>query len=346
VTPDRARTIAAFLASAGWDHAERRPLAGDASARRYERLIRPDGAHAILMDSPTPKDDVIPFVAVDVLLRELNLSAPEIFADRADEGLLLLEDFGDGTFTRLLDGGADPHSLYRLAVDALIALHRHFNTSHPATLALPRFDADQFIDQVMLFADIWMPTALGLPAGYPLDPAARTELRDSWRAVIPDAVSAVPASLLLRDYHVDNLIRLPDRADAAACGLLDFQNAGIGPVSYDLVSLLEDARRDVPADLAATLLDHYLAAFPDLDPAAFRRSYAVLGAVRHTRITAVFARLWLRDRRPDYLHFLPRVWRLLEGQLGQPPLAPVRAWFDRHLPADARASLFAAVAAR
>ena len=140
------------------------------------------------------------------------------------------------------------------------------------------------------------------------------------------------ASLVLRDYHIDNLMLLDGRDGVAACGLLDFQDAVIGPVTYDLVSLLEDARRDVPEDLAAAMRERYLAGFPDLDRAAFDASYAVLGAQRNCKIVGIFTRLCLRDGKPLYLEHIPRVWRLIEQDLRHPALAPVASWLDRHIP--------------
>lgn len=331
---ERAATISSFLTEHGWGSAARDPLAGDASARRYLRLTR-GTERAILMDSPNPAEDVVPFIAIADILRRLGLSAPEIKVAQPDDGLLLLEDFGDGTFTRLIAQGTDPAELYRLAVDALAVIHRDFRPGQAATIDLPRYDADLFIEQVMLLADVYVPAALGRAA----IAAERAELEQAWRATVPDAVE-VGTSLLHRDYHVDNLMRLPDRPGAAACGLLDFQNAGLGPISYDLVSLLEDARRDVPTPLASAMLEHYLKSFPDLDREAFHRSYAVLGAVRHTRIVAVFVRLHLSHGKSEYLQHLPRVWRLLEAKLAEPVLAPVRDWFDRTLPPQVRAPLF------
>jgi N-acetylmuramate 1-kinase len=331
---DRAATISGFLTDHGWGAAASTPLAGDASARRYLRLVRGD-ERAILMDSPNPAEDVVPFIAIADILRGLGLSAPEIKAAQPDDGLLLLEDFGDDTFTRLMAQGADTTALYQLAVDALAVIHRDFRPEQTASIALPRYDADLFIDQVMLLADVYIPTALGRD----LTTAERTELEQAWRSLVPGAVE-IGTSLMHRDYHVDNLMRLPDCQGAAVCGLLDFQNAGLGPISYDLVSLLEDARRDVPTNLASTMIDHYLNTFPDLDRDAFRRSYAVLGAVRHTRIVAVFARLHLCYGKAEYLQHFPRVWRLLEAKLAEPALAPVRDWFDRMLPPEARAPLF------
>ena len=323
--------IAAYLARQGLAGAERRPLAGDASARRYERLRGTDGRRLILVDTPAPKDDLAPFIAIGDTLARLGFSVPAVFAADVDEGLALQEDFGDGTFSRLLEAGEGADGLYALATDVLVALHKRFRPEDAASLSLPVYDAALFVEQVMLFADVYVPVATGRP----LADADRAELEAAWAGVIADACSG-PASLLLRDYHVDNLMRL-DRPGVAAAGLLDFQNAGLGPVAYDLVSLLEDARRDVPSELAARMVERYVSAFPDLDRAAFRRSCAVLGAVRHARIVAIFTRLALRERKRAYLVHLPRVWRLLEGQLAKPDLAPVAAWFDRHLPPGLRA---------
>lgn len=320
--------IAAFLARHGLAAAQRRPLAGDASARRYERLHAPDGRTLILSETPAPQDDLIPFIAIGGALARLGFSVPTVLAADTEAGLSILDDFGNQTFTRRLDAGAAAEPLYALATDVLIALHRRFR---PDGLALPVYDAALFTWQVMLFADVYVPLATGRP----LAAADRAALEDAWAGVIADACAG-PASLLLRDYHVDNLMLL-DRPGVAAAGLLDFQNAGIGPVAYDLVSLLEDARRDVAPELAARMVERYVSAVPDLDGAAFRRSFAVLGAVRHARIVAVFTRLALREGKRAYLAHLPRVWRLLDGQLAHPDLAPVAAWFDRHLPPDLRA---------
>lgn len=327
----RAQAIAAFLARQGLGDAKRHPLAGDASARRYERVETPGGGTVILVDTPAPAEDLVPFIAIGDSLRRLGFSVPEILAADVPAGLALQEDFGDDTLSRLLAGGADPRALYELATDVLIELHRRFPVEEAARLDLPTYDAALFKNQVALFAEVYVPAATGKP----LSDKALSDLETAWSAVVP-AACAGPQSLLLRDYHVDNVMRLP-RPGIQAAGIIDYQNAGLGPVAYDLVSLLEDARRDVPADLTAALLNRYLAAFPDLDADAFRRSYAVLGAVRHARIVAIFLRLALQQRRRGYLVHLPRVWRLLEGQLAKPELAPVADWFARHLPPGTRA---------
>jgi aminoglycoside/choline kinase family phosphotransferase len=331
---ERAELIAAFLAASGWGHAARRTLAGDASFRRYDRLEAPP-FRAVLMDAPPPQEDVRPFLAVARLLRGLGLSAPGILAEDIAAGLLLLEDFGDATYTRLLAQGAAEEPLYALAVDLLIALHRAFDPA--AASDVPPYDDARLLTEASLLVDWYLPAITGRPT----DPALREEYLALWRGLLPLA-RAVPASLVLRDYHVDNLILLAERGGVAACGLLDFQDAVIGPVTYDLVSLLEDARRDVPAELAAAMRQRYLAAFPALDRDAFAASYAVLGAQRNCKIVGIFTRLWRRDGKPQYLGHIPRVWRLIESDVAHPALAPLAAWLDRHIPSPLRRSPSAA----
>ena len=326
---DRAATIERFLERAGWADARRSLLAGDASFRRYIRLRKP-GRRVVLMDAPPAHEDVGRFVAVAMSLRRLGYSAPEILAQDAAQGLLLLEDFGDDTYTRLLGDGADEAALYRLAVDLLIDLHRRFDAVGNPAVA-PPYDDRRLIEEAALLVDWYLPAVLGrAPAA-----AVRDEYLALWRAVFPLA-RAVPDSLVLRDYHVDNLMRLEGRVGLAACGLLDFQDAVIGPVSYDLVSLLEDARRDVPAGLRRRMFARYLDAFPDLDRDAFAASYAVLGAQRSAKIIGIFTRLCRRDGKPQYLAHIERVWRWLEADFGHPALARLGAWFDRHVPAERR----------
>ena len=320
---ERAATIAAFLAAAGWHQGERRKLAGDASFRRYERLVL-DGRRAILMDAPPPREDVRPFLAVAALLRRLGLSAPAILAQDETNGLLLLEDLGDGTYTRLLAENADEAALYALAVDVLIHLQRRFD---PLPATLPAYDDDRLLAEAALLVDWFLPAATG--ASLPVE--WRASYLDAWRQVLPLAATAAP-TLVLRDFHIDNLLLLPERSGVAACGLLDFQDAVVGPASYDLVSLLEDARRDVPSELAAAMIARYLAGFPGIDRARFMASYAVLGAQRSCKIVGIFTRLWKRDGKPQYLTHIPRVWRLIEQDLRHPALAPVAAWLARHAP--------------
>jgi hypothetical protein len=325
---ERDAAIAAFLQRAGWGAARRRKLAGDASFRRYDRL-QMDGTTAVLMDAPPPQEDVRPFLRVARLLQGLGLSAPRILAEDVAAGLLLLEDFGDMTYTRLLIEGADEDCLYQLAVDLLVALH---GAPPPnADSGIPPYDDGRLLTEAGLLVDWYLPAI----SGEPTLPALREEYLEIWRGVLPVA-RAVPERLVLRDFHVDNLMLLNERDGVAACGLLDFQDAVVGPVTYDLVSLLEDARRDVPPALAAAMTERYLAAFPALDGAAFAASYSVMGAQRNAKIVGIFTRLCVRDGKPHYLHHIPRVWRLLEQDLRHNALAPVKAWLDRHIPAAER----------
>ena len=327
---ERAVRIAAFLAEAGWGDAERRPLAGDASFRRYERL-RQGGQTAVLMDAPPPHENVAAFHGVDRLLLSLGLSAPRPLAVDESHGLMLLEDLGDRTFTRALAGGADEAALYRLAIDLLIELQAKAGAGFMAGQGLPPYDDARLLDEAVLLPDWYLPALSGRPT--PVE--VRQAYVGSWREVFPVA-RRVPDTLVLRDYHVDNLMVVEGRPGIAACGLLDFQDAVVGPRAYDVVSLLEDARRDIAPDLIAAMLDRYLAAFPDMNAEDFRASYAVLGAQRHAKVIGIFTRLCRRDGKPQYLPHIPRIWRLLEGDLAAAELAPVKAWFDRFVPPPER----------
>jgi aminoglycoside/choline kinase family phosphotransferase len=323
-TAPRGQAMAAFLARSGWSNSSPVPLAGDASFRRYYRL-RDGGRRAVLMDAPPPQEDVGPYVAVARLLQSLGFSAPEVFAEDYADGFLLIEDFGDDTYTRLLCRGADEPALYALAVDTLIELQRV--VAARGTPDLPHYDTARLLAEAVLLVDWYAPAALGAP----LPQSLRDEYLAAWRAVLPQA--ALPATtLVLRDYHVDNLMLLPERPGVRSCGLLDFQDAVCGAPSYDLVSLLEDARRDIAGGLRQAMTERYLAGFPGLDRVAFFRSAAILAAQRNCKILGIFTRLWRRDGKPGYLEHVPRVWRLLEQDLLDPTLAPVAKWLDRYLP--------------
>jgi aminoglycoside/choline kinase family phosphotransferase len=327
----RKRAIKAFLEASGWGGITPVSLAGDASFRRYWRL-RGDGRRAVLMDAPPPQEDVAPYIAVSSRLRNLGFSAPEIFAEDRAGGFLLIEDFGDDTYTRLLDRGADERALYGLAVDTLVELQRAVERC--GTPDLPPYDAARLLAEAALLVDWYMPAALGSP----LSDALREEFLALWQEILPQTAVAGD-TLVLRDYHVDNLMLLQDRSGVRSCGLLDFQDAVCGPPSYDLVSLLEDARRDVPAELRRMMTERYLAAFPALDRSAFLRSAAILAAQRNCKILGIFTRLWKRDGKPGYLAHIPRIWRLLEQDLSHPALASIAIWLDRHLPRGARHAL-------
>ena len=306
-----------FLDAAGWSNATGEPLTGDASARKYFRLQK-DKQNAILMDASSARETVAPFIRINLHLQQLGFSAPVILARDEQKGLLLLEDFGDDTFARLLDNQADAEKLYILATDVLIALHQN-----PRTMPkdLRTYHPEKMLEDIELFLE-WCTPAIS--------EAGRAEFRTVWREVLPVA-HQVPASLLLRDYHVANLMLLPDREGIRQAGLLDFQDAYQGPITYDLVSLLEDARRDVPEKLGEKMLTRYLARSPALDRKAFETSLAILAALRHTRVLAIFERLSRHEKKHDYkkLHS-PRVERLLQRALAHPMLAGVKRWMERY----------------
>jgi N-acetylmuramate 1-kinase len=331
VTPSAERDAAMgkFLAAAGWGGIAPMSLAGDASFRRYYRID--DGSRrVVLMDAPPPVEDVRPYVAVAGILRRLGLSAPQIHAEDSARGFLLIEDFGDDSYTRLLAGGADEAALYALAIDTLIALHRAVAAS--GLPALPPYDEARLLAEASLLLDWYAPSVLGMV----LPPAAREDYLARWRDILPRAMLP-EATLVLRDYHADNLMLLPGRPGVEACGLLDIQDALLGPASYDLVSLLEDARRDVPAALRAAMTERYLAAFPGRDRALFLRSGAILAVQRNCKILGIFTRLWRRDGKPAYLAHVARIWRLIEEDVRrEPALRPIADWLDRYLPSGVR----------
>ena len=327
--PDRDAQIAAFAADAGWGAAERRSLAGDASNRRYLRLVRPDGARAVLMDAPASRgEDVRPFTAIARHLSGLGLSAPAILAEDAEAGLLLLEDLGDALFARVLE--RDPgqeETLYRAATDLLVELHRH---APPAGLA--SYAPAPMADLAALALDWYGDGITGRT-----DP----ELRARLCALLARHLSDLPGIdevLVQRDYHAENLLWLPERTGVARVGLLDFQDAMRGHRAYDLVSLLEDARRDVSPAIADTMLARYIAA-TGVDAAAFTTAFHWMGAQRNLRILGVFARLGLRDGKPHYLDLIPRVWTHLQTDLSHPALAPLAELLDEALPPPGAAAL-------
>ena len=305
----------AFLNGAGWGSIACEPLTGDASTRSYFRLRRGQET-VVLMDASRSPESVAPFIAVGRHLQKLGFSAPSILAGDAKKGFLLLEDFGDDTFARLLDNNGDAENLFALATDVLVGLHRN-PQAIPA--GLRAYDPEKMLNDIELFLDWCAPE---------ISEAGRAEFRAVWRGVLPVA-HRVPVSLLLRDFHAANLMWLPRCEGVRRAGLLDFQDAYQGPVTYDLVSLLDDARRDVPERLREKMIVRYLAQFPDVNREAFKVSVAILAALRHTRVLAIFERLSRREQKHEYkqLHS-PRVKCLLQRALAHPRLAEVKRWMD------------------
>lgn len=308
----------AFLDRAGWGGAMILPLAGDASFRRYFRIAGdgPEGARtAVLMDAPPDLEDSKPFLAVARHLDRHGFRAPRILAEDIGRGLFLLEDFGDARMKEAIE--ADPSSempIYEQATDLLVALHA------TAPAAVPPYDMAAYQREAGLFTEWYMPAV-----DAPCDAEA---YRVAWHEALAP-IAHDRSTTVLRDYHAENIMLLPD----GALGLLDFQDALAGHPAYDLVSLLQDARRDVPAAIEAAMIARYAAA-RRFDEAA----YAALGAQRNAKILGIFTRLSKRDGKPRYLAFQPRVWAYLERDLAHPALAPVRAWFDTYVPAELRSA--------
>lgn len=354
----RLKDIREFLSGAGFGGAEWRLsyLQGDASPRRYARLTK-SGVSRILMDSPRQPDgppvrdgkpysqishlaeDVRAFVAVGVALQSEEFSTPEILAKDLETGLLVIEDFGDAVFGVEVTRGTSQEQLWYAATATLVALRRH---SPPGAIMLedrphivPPLDTGALQIETELLIDWYWPALYGVPC-----PATeRQEFNALWAPIFARVLKS-PKHWLLRDYHSPNLIYLPDRPPPRNVGIIDFQDAMIGPDAYDLVSLLQDARLDVAASLESKLLDHYIASVqvtePDFDAQEFRFVYAALGVQRNTKIAGIFARLAKRDGKRQYLAHLPRIWGYLARGLAHVELASLRAWYDHHLSAETR----------
>lgn len=356
----------AFAARAGWGDADVQPLPGDASTRRYVRLVR--GARsAMLMDQPRgaetaacPPDasdharktlgynasarlagpDTRPFAALAHFLKSNGLSAPEIIAHDYDGGFLLIEDFGEGRFADLMSAGHAEVPFYETAVDVLARLHE---VRAPQLLKVPgaadrhllAYDALAMQAEVQLLIDWFHPAAIGGE----VSASAQAEFSEAWRVALAQLRIDTPV-VVLRDYHAENLMWLADRPGVARAGLLDFQDALAGSPAYDLISLTEDARRDVSPDLADAMTARYVrlrkASDPQFNEEAFRFAAALLAAQRNTKIVGIFARLWKRDGKPRYTQYLPRMWRYLERDLSHGALTNLKAWFDKNIPQSCR----------
>ena len=312
-----------FLAKAGWDNAAIDPIPGDASFRRYFRLAKPDGDKAMLMHAPPPHEDPEPFLKVAHWLTDHGMRAPEILTEDAAKGWVLLEDFGNDRMRDWLDLNPDSErAAYKAAIDALVELHRR-----PAGPFDP-YDMPTYQREVGLLTE-WYAPAQGLDVdgdGYV----------SAWEdALAPLIVRQAKPVTVLRDYHAENIMLL-NGSPSATQGLIDFQDALVGHPAYDLVSLLQDARRDVSLQLEKEMLDRYIqSAQPGGD---FAADYARLGAQRNAKIVGIFTRLYKRDGKPRYLSMIPRVWAAMERDLAHSALEPVARWFDANIPEELRRS--------
>jgi N-acetylmuramate 1-kinase len=311
----------AFLETHGWGNSAVSPVAGDASFRRYFRASRDDGRHAIIMDAPPPHEDPKPFINIAQYLLQLGFRTPAIWGQDLDKGLVLIEDFGDIRMREFLDENpAQETSIYEQAIDTLIRL-----SDKPAA-PLPPYDMDAYLREVRLLTEWYMP-AMGIAVN-------QSEFDDLWRnMLLPISSEAHRNVTVLRDYHAENIMLLEDGGH----GIIDFQDALVGHPAYDLVSLLQDARRDVSPNLETAMIAYYQKSAKQV--ADFDLHYALLGAQRNTKIIGIFTRLWKRDGKERYLSFLPRMWDYLERDLEHPGLSELKGWFDITIPSNIRRNM-------
>lgn len=300
-----------FLASAGYKGDLFIPLAGDCSLRKYYRL-----SHGLLMDAPLEENATIPFENIAGLLNEAGLSVPEIYAVDHTHGFMWIEDFGDLTFRKAFETGKPEKVLYEEATKSLAHLHKAYPKNR---VNITPYDIKLFLLKLSEFLD-WV--------DLPMSDQEKTEFKELWTEAYLTQPN-VPQSLMLRDVLVDNLFWLPERNGYLRCGFIDFQDATWGPVTYDLVSLLEDARWDISPEFAQDMVDIYFQEFPELNQEDFWASYYLWGAQRSTRILGVFYRLMRRDGKPQYLQHAPRLWRYLEHDLHHPQLKHLQTWYKK-----------------
>ncbi len=348
---DRIASVRQFIAEAGFSEATRERMPGDASTRRYHRLIL-GNRRSILMDSPRRPDgppvrdgkpysqiahlaeSVVPFVAMAKGLRDQGLIAPEIQHADMQQGLLIIEDLGnEGVVAG--DPPAPIVERYETAVDALLTLH---GKELPAVLPvaphveheIPAYDMDAFLIEVELLLEWYLPRQ-----GIEVSDDSRADFLGHWSDALEGAIDVAP-TWVLRDFHSPNLLWLPDRKEVARLGILDFQDAVMGPPAYDVASLLQDARVDVPEEVEVALLGRYVrqrrTADADFDPGVFIRSYVTMAAQRASKILGIFARLDMRDGKPQYLRHIPRISSYLKRSLGHPSLEALNEWYGRHVP--------------
>ncbi len=326
-SPTRDQLIQTFLTQYGWLDVVREPIPGDASFRRYERIRHRNGS-AILMDAPPDREDVKPFVAVATYLVGCGFHAPRILAQDTLNGFLLLEDLGDSLFSRVLnatdeDMRAEQEKTFYLAATDVLANLYSVNQKQGVP-ALPPYDLALLMREVELFSDWFLPAIFGAQP----DVTIKESFIAAWKNTLRKLPKLMPV-VVMRDYHADNLLWLKN----GAVGLLDFQDAVIGSPAYDMVSFLEDARRDVLPETVTLCMERFLEK-TGVDRVSFETAYAILGAQRNTKIIGIFTRLGKRDAKYRYQQYLPRVWQHLRHDLTHPALSEVSVWVKAHIPSE------------
>jgi N-acetylmuramate 1-kinase len=318
-----------FLSKTEFAGALLEPLAGDASARRYVR-VNISGRQAMVMDTPAEGENFPAFVQVAEYLRDSGYSAPQILARDMGEGFLLLEDFGDESFTKILKGKInEQETLYSAAIDLLTK----WQSLDISDLSLPFYDEELYLREVSLFPDWFLPQIMGVEQAASL----RAEYMEIWRRILR-SFPVAKNTFVHRDFHADNLMWLAGQQGVKRVGLLDFQDAVIGDSAYDMVSLLEDARRDVPQEITDLMIEKYLNKTGQ-NRENFLSAYNLLGAQRNSKIIGIFVRLAVRDGKQNYLKMLPRVWKHLERDIKHPLLKKLNDWLSKHVADEFRGEI-------
>lgn len=312
-----------FIQSSGWANTQSTTVAGDASNRSYERLVNSAGHSVILMNAPSEKgENVRPFVQVLNLLRDNSLAAPKLLEADIENGFLLLEDLGNDLFSRVCKTNPDVETmLYKASIDVLLKLHK---------IKIPQnigpYNLATYVREADLITDWYIPNAMGRDVQDITAKAYQTEISNACNLI----QNTAPV-LVLRDYHAENLLWLPKRDGLKRVGLLDFQDALIGHPAYDLVSLLEDARRDTTKQLQTDMKEYFIQN-SGVNTEHFNYAYATIGAQRNLKIIGIFARLCVRDAKPQYVDLIPRVWAHLQHDLCHPNLQPLKNWVETNVP--------------
>lgn len=327
-TQDRESAKIAFLSNANLGKTQRTKLKNDASYRKYERIINNNGKSFIFMDAPPEKEKIAPFIKVANFLHKYDFSAPEIITYDIPNGFMLLEDFGDNSYNKILSARSEALShlneniLYEKAIDNLINLHKTPNDS-----SFNNYDEASLLKESNLFIEWYVSILNG--------EIIRKEVQEEFNHILKHLLSSVKVFnkvMVLRDYHADNLMWLDDRHNHRKTGLLDFQDAVLGSPVYDLVSLLEDARRDVSTTLAEAMVNRYLQAFPNYSRKEFNAAYSIYGIQRNLKIVGIFTRQASKNKNPAYLSMLPRIWRHINNDLKHPLLLPLKNWLTKIVP--------------
>ncbi len=313
---NRASLRREFISNNQWGDAESVPLIADASFRQYYRLVRQNKT-VMLMDDPPEHTTIRSFLHITKHLQRLGLRVPHIFSHDSHNGFILLEDLGSETFSALLNTGMDEFSLYEKAIHTLTDLH---NNPHASDINIASYDFEQLLVEADLFTTWYLPAV----NGEAIDPQQQANYQIAWKTIF-DNLPEIKPTLVLRDYHVDNLMLADER-----CALLDYQDALIGSPAYDVVSLMEDARRDIDDHLYAQILEIYFNQCPQTNRRAFKHHCLIWSVQRHCKVAGIFTRLWLRDNKPSYQLHLTRVLTLLQRRLNNPHLSPLSAWFKQN----------------